>query len=89
MKGYQKDYRIIFTERARLPNLLLKDISTLNHEEAKKVLVQALKINPKNANTYFNLGIIYSSKNLPKTAIRYFKQALNFGGNNANIYYNL
>ena len=45
--------------------------------------MKALKINPKNANTYFNLEL-YTVASLPKTAIRYFKQALKF-----NIYYNL
>ena len=35
------------------------------------------------------MGIIYSIKNLPKIAIRYFKKAINFDANNANIYYNL
>ena len=51
--------------------------------------MQAVRINPKNADTYFNLGTIYSRKNLPKVAINYLLKALNFDANNADIFYNL
>ncbi len=59
------------------------------YEEAKNVLMQAIRINPKNADIYFNLGTIYSRKNLRKVAIEYFLKALKFDPKNADIYYNL
>ena len=45
------------------------------YEDAKDVLMQAIRINPKNADIYFNLGTIYSRKNLRKVAIKYFLKA--------------
>ena len=57
------------------------------YEEAEDVVMQAVRINPKNADTYFNLGTIYSRKNLPKVAINYLLKALNYDSKNADIFY--
>ena len=47
------------------------------YEEAEDVVMQAVRINPKNADTYFNLGTIYSRK-ICQVAINYLLKALNY-----------
>lgn len=46
------------------------------YEEALKVLRKLLKICPDNPDVYYNLGIIYESKNQIDTAVQMYTKAL-------------
>lgn len=72
---------------------LLGDINTAiemqNYSEAMRLTNEALSINPKDANLYFNKGLIYISMNDYYLATAPFYKVLELDKNNVETYYYL
>jgi tetratricopeptide (TPR) repeat protein len=64
------------------------DIVAYKEEEVIKVLRQAIKINPNDANAYCNLGYIYRSSN-KEEALGLLKQAIKIEPDNEDMHYEL
>ena len=58
-------------------------------EEAEKIYLDILKIDPKNADVYNNLGILFQINNKFEEAIEYYKKAIEFKSDFAEAYNNL
>ena len=58
-------------------------------QDAEKVLLEALKLNPKTLNIFNSLGIIYRRRGDFHEAIKNYKRALNVDPQDENIHYNL
>jgi Flp pilus assembly protein TadD, contains TPR repeats len=59
-----------------------------NFDEAEAAYNKTIKLNPKNANAYNQLGLIYKVKKQYELAISDFTKAIEFVPNNAYVYYN-
>lgn len=53
--------------------------------EAQKVFQQILKLDPKNADAYFNLGVIAEREEKLEQALRYYNQALHFNPKDSDL----
>ena len=60
-----------------------------DYDNAKLFYERILQINPKAANVYGNLGVIYRIKGDVGTAIKYYIQAINLNPKNPLFYNNL
>jgi tetratricopeptide (TPR) repeat protein len=58
-------------------------------EEAEKVLLEALKLNPSTMNVFNSLGIIYRRQGKYQEAIRSYRKALRVNPEDEHIHYNL
>jgi len=56
-----------------------------NDDEAEKWYLKTIDIDPEDANTYQNLGLIYFRKSNYRAALSYFKTALKYGGDKENL----
>ena len=77
-----KDYRVFSNYGA-----LLNEIG--KHEEAELELKKAISLNPKYANSYYNLGVLYmGQENFDKAELE-FKEAIKIKSDFTIAYYNL
>ena len=58
-------------------------------EEAESIFRQVIKIDPNNAEAYYNLGIALGQQRKLEEAVANFQQAIKLNPNNAGAYYNL
>ena len=77
-----KDYRVFSNYGA-----FLNEIG--KHEEAELELKKAISLNPKYANSYFNLAVLYMGQENFKKAELKFKEAIKIKSDFTTAYYNL
>ena len=77
-----KDYRVFSNYGA-----LLNEIG--KHEEAELELKKAISLNPKYANSYYNLGVLYMGQENFEKAELEFKEAIKIKSDFTIAYYNL
>ena len=77
-----KDYRVFSNYGA-----LLNEIG--KHEEAELELKKAISLNPKYANSYYNLGVLYMGQENFEKAELEFKEAIKIKSEFTIAYYNL
>lgn len=93
-KYLKRNKDVIKREEYVLVTELLNKSQILSQEkkylEAKEIVEEALKINPKNANLHNNLGsLIYTITGKPKSALPHFQKAVNLEPQNQKFIKNL
>lgn len=83
-------YLSIFPQSITLHNILGSAHQALgNYEKAIKIFKDALKIDPSNANVYYNLGNAHFEQDKFSDASYFYKLALSFDAKFENAHYNL
>ena len=76
---YRKALRLNPKDVGSLINLAA-NIGDDSSEEAKRLLLRAVELEPKNAKAYFNLGLLLKNENKPQGAIEAFEKAIGLNG---------
>jgi Tfp pilus assembly protein PilF len=58
------------------------------NEDALKILQEALKVDPKNENIYYNLALLYFELNKNEESEKSFAKAMELNSPNPRVYYN-
>lgn len=74
------------TVRSRLAKIYLQ---TKNLEEAKKEFLILTKLDPTNADNYYQVGLLFENAGLGEKALPYFKSAVKIQKNHADAHYHI
>lgn len=85
-EGKQKEIKALYVQAIRDQAALLL---TKNTDQAEKLLQKAVKADPQNAMTYYDLGKVYSQTQDHQKAINAYKKAADLNSDSADTFFNL
>ena len=74
-----------------LPTVSATNDNRIFNENSKSIetLMQAIRIDPDDADTHYNLGVAYVEAGMYKEAIESYRQAIRINPDDVNAHYNL